>query len=115
MAEATETRTGAPAFQDLMPDNACWGCGSANAGGLQLKSYWEGEEAVATWQPRLEHASGSPHVLNGGIIATLLDCHGVCTAVSAAYRRRGPEPGDRAACLVCDSVAPGHLPQTHAP
>jgi acyl-coenzyme A thioesterase PaaI-like protein len=27
--------------------------------------------------------------LNGGIIATLLDCHGVCTAIARAYARDG--------------------------
>ena len=33
--------------------------------------------------------AGPRHVLNGGIIATILDCHGVCTSVADAYRREG--------------------------
>ena len=33
--------------------------------------------------------AGPPHVLNGGIIATILDCHGVCTSVADAYRHEG--------------------------
>lgn len=81
----------AVSFQDQMHDNFCWGCGADNPDGLQLKSRWgEGEErdvAVAQWQSHPEYAAGPRHVLNGGIIATLLDCHGVCTAIADAYGR----------------------------
>ena len=48
-----------------------------------------GEEAVCTWQPQPNHTSGPPHILNGGIIAVLMDCHCICTAVAAAYRAEG--------------------------
>ena len=75
------------AFQDQIPDNHCWGCGRDNPDGLHLKSEWEGSEAVAKWTPSPAHAAGPVHVLNGGIIATVLDCHGVCTAIADAYRR----------------------------
>jgi acyl-coenzyme A thioesterase PaaI-like protein len=76
-------------FQDQMHDNFCWGCGADNPDGLQLKSSWDGDGAVAVahWQPLAEHAAGPRHVLNGGIIATLLDCHGVCIAIADAYAR----------------------------
>ena len=33
--------------------------------------------------------AGPRHVLNGGIIATILDCHSVCTCVADAYRHGG--------------------------
>ena len=83
----------APAFQDQMHDNFCWGCGADNPDGLHLESRWsrgeEGDVAVAQWQSRPEYAAGPRHVLNGGIIATLLDCHGVCTAIADAYSREG--------------------------
>ena len=36
---------------------------------------------------------GHKHFLNGGIIATILDCHGVCTAVASAYQREGRDIG----------------------
>ena len=75
------------AFQDQMHDNFCWGCGADNPDGLQLKSHWHGDVAVAQWQPTSAYAAGPRHVLNGGIIATLLDCHGVCTAIADAYAR----------------------------
>ncbi len=74
-------------------DNYCWGCGSDNDAGLRLKSTWDGDASVATWTPRPEHAAGPRHLLNGGIIATLLDCHGVCTAIADGYRREGREIG----------------------
>lgn len=75
------------AFQDGMPFNHCWGCGADNPDGFQLKSYWEGEQAVATWRPRPQYMAGPEHVLNGGVISTLIDCHAICTAVADGYRR----------------------------
>ena len=84
------------AIQDRMHDNFCFGCGADNPDGLQLKSEWDPDHpdvAVATWMPRPIHAAGPRHVLNGGIIATVLDCHGICTAVADAYRREGREVG----------------------
>jgi acyl-coenzyme A thioesterase PaaI-like protein len=74
-------------FQDELRDNRCWGCGADNPDGLHLKSAWEGDVAVARWTASPAHAAGPRHVLNGGIIATVLDCHGVCTAIADAYRR----------------------------
>ena len=84
------------AFQDRMHDNFCFGCGADNPDGLQLKSAWgadDPEVAVAQWTPGPVHAAGPRHILNGGIIATLLDCHGICTAVADAYRREGRDVG----------------------
>jgi acyl-coenzyme A thioesterase PaaI-like protein len=86
---ATEIQT----FQDNIPGNYCWGCGRINEHGLQIKSYWSGDEAVCTWRPKPYHAAGPRHILNGGIIATIIDCHCVCTAIAAAYRAEGREIG----------------------
>ncbi len=84
------------AIQDQMIGNFCWGCGADNPTGLHLKSYWDGETTIAEWNPSSEYAAGPRHFLNGGIIATLLDCHGVGTAIANAYRREerpiGTEP-----------------------
>jgi acyl-coenzyme A thioesterase PaaI-like protein len=80
------------AFQDALDGNHCWGCGPLNPYGLRIKSYWSGEdrdEAICTWQPQPYHTAGPEHILNGGIIAVLMDCHCVCTAVAAAYRAEG--------------------------
>jgi acyl-coenzyme A thioesterase PaaI-like protein len=80
------TRT---AIQDAIPGNHCWGCGTMNAQGLALKSYWDGDGTVCAFQPASHHAAGPPHVLNGGIIAAIIDCHSVCTALADAYRVAG--------------------------
>jgi acyl-coenzyme A thioesterase PaaI-like protein len=79
------------AFQDLMDHNHCWGCGPANPQGLRIKSTWAvaGEEAVCTFTPGPHHCAGSPDIVNGGVIAAVLDCHTVCTATADAYLREG--------------------------
>lgn len=35
-----------------------------------------------------------PDVMNGGILAAVIDCHSVCTAIAEAYRREGREVGE---------------------
>lgn len=83
-------------FQDRMHDNFCFGCGADNPDGLQLKSAWDPvdpDRSVATWQPRPVHSAGPRSILTGGIIGTVLDCHGICTAIADAYRREGREVG----------------------
>jgi acyl-coenzyme A thioesterase PaaI-like protein len=77
------------AFQDLIPGNGCYGCGPANPHGLRIKSVWEGDEAVCVYRPEPHQSAGPPQFLNGGIIATLIDCHSVCTAIAHAYRAEG--------------------------
>jgi acyl-coenzyme A thioesterase PaaI-like protein len=74
-------------IQDSWPEEGtfCWGCGKNNEHGLQLKSHWEDDETVAIWEPKEYHLA-FPGVLNGGIIATLIDCHGTGTANAAAHK-----------------------------
>lgn len=82
------------AFQDLIPNNSCFGCGPRNVEGLRLKSRWESDRvAVATFTPAPHHNAGVVQYTNGGIIATVIDCHCVCTAVAEAYRREGRQIG----------------------
>ena len=77
------------AFQDQGSVHHCHGCGAANEKGLRLKSYWDGEEAVARWRAAPHYCGGSPENLNGGIIATLIDCHCLNLAIAHAYRAAG--------------------------
>jgi acyl-coenzyme A thioesterase PaaI-like protein len=77
------------AMQDLVKVH-CYGCGALNAQGLQIKSFWAGDEVVCAWRPRPEHI-GHPGVLYGGLIASVLDCHCIWTAAAHAYRRTGRE------------------------
>ena len=72
-------------FQDAMPGNVCFGCGNDNHEGLQIKSYWEGDEAVCIWQSK-EKYHGWADLLNGGIMATIIDCHCMGAAIAHAYR-----------------------------
>ncbi|WP_300455522.1 PaaI family thioesterase [Desulfobacula sp.] len=78
------------AFQDYYPDefSHCYGCGRLNEKGLQIKSYWEGEEAVARFLPG-DHHTATPGFVYGGMIASLIDCHSTGTASAAAYRKEG--------------------------
>lgn len=82
------------AFQDIWPDwgTHCWGCGRNNEHGFQIKSYWEGDETVCTWQPKKYHQAFMG-ALCGGVIATLIDCHCTNTAYAAAYKAEGRELG----------------------
>jgi acyl-coenzyme A thioesterase PaaI-like protein len=82
------------AFQDFYPDDLsyCYGCGRLNEKGLQLKSFWDGDETVATFTPRPEHMA-IPGYVYGGLIASLIDCHGTGSAAAAAYRAAGREMG----------------------
>lgn len=68
----------------------CYGCGSLNPHGLQIKSFWAGDEVVCVWRPGAEHI-GHPGVLYGGLIASVVDCHCIWTAAAHAYRRAGRE------------------------
>ncbi len=83
-----------PAFQDHYPDELshCYGCGRLNADGLQIKSIWEGDESVARFTPRSYHTA-IPGYVYGGLLASLIDCHGTGTATAAAYRAEGRELG----------------------
>lgn len=74
-------------FQDHMPENVCFGCGH-NHEGLQIKSYWDGNEAICDWVSE-EKYHGWSHLMNGGIMATLIDCHCMGTAMADAYLREG--------------------------
>jgi len=73
-------------FQDQGAVRYCHGCGADNSKGLQIKSYWDGDEAVARWKPEPHHCGGSRDILNGGIIASLIDCHSLNLAIADAYR-----------------------------
>ncbi len=101
------------AFQDTYPPDLahCYGCGTQNASGHQLKSYWDGEETVASFTPRPEHTA-MPGYVYGGLIASLVDCHGTGSAAAAGYRAQGRELGSEpplryvTASLQVDYLAP---------
>jgi acyl-coenzyme A thioesterase PaaI-like protein len=75
------------AFQNYYPDELChcYGCGKLNENGLQIKSYWDGDETVALFEPEAYHIA-VPGFVYGGLIASLIDCHSTGTAAAASYR-----------------------------
>jgi acyl-coenzyme A thioesterase PaaI-like protein len=91
------TRQVPQAFQDHYPDDVahCYGCGRLNPHGHQLKTRWDGEETVTLFTPQPYHTA-IPGYVYGGLIASLVDCHGTGTAAAAAARagRQGAGEGD---------------------
>ena len=80
-------------FQDYYPDYMahCYGCGRLNEHGYQIKSTWDEnnpEESVAYFTPKPHHTA-IPGYVYGGLLASLVDCHGTGTAAAAAYRAAG--------------------------
>jgi acyl-coenzyme A thioesterase PaaI-like protein len=78
------------AFQDYYQAQLshCYGCGRLNEHGLKIKSYWDGEEAVAVVEPKPYHI-GIPGYVYGGLIASVIDCHCIGTASAAVLRAEG--------------------------
>ena len=111
------------AFQDYYPTDVahCYGCGRLNEHGHQIKSYWDGAETVASFEPAPYHTA-IPGYVYGGLIASLIDCHGTGTAAAAAARHAGwdpainPEPSELprfvTASLKVDYVRPTPLGPT---
>lgn len=95
----------APAFQDHYPDDVahCYGCGRLNEQGHQLKTHWDGAETVSHYTPRPYHTA-IPGFVYGGLLASLIDCHGTGTAAAVAARAAGWDPEAR-------PEPPGDLPR----
>lgn len=72
--------------QQYTPWSACFGCGPSNEQGLQIGSFVDGDDLVADWEPseRYEAIHG---FVNGGVVATLLDCHSAWAAAWHLKRR----------------------------
>ena len=81
------------AVQDYYPDDiaVCYGCGKLNKHGYQIKTYWEDDETVCRFKPQSYHTA-FPGYVYGGLIASLIDCHGTGTAASAGFREKGIPP-----------------------
>ena len=83
------------------PNNACFGCGPANPKGLHIRSFAQGDEVVADFEPE-QWQEAFTGMLNGGIIGTLLDCHLNWTATYAMMKRDG---SDHPPCTVTADYA----------
>ena len=107
------------AVQDYYPDDiaVCYGCGKLNEHGHRIKSYWEGEEAVCRFLPKPYHTA-FPGYVYGGLIASLIDCHGTGTAACAKALEQGKTLGSGnlqrfvTASLHVDYLAPTPIGKT---
>ncbi len=81
-------------IQHFYPDEVaiCYGCGRLNADGLHIQTYWDGAEGTARFTPRPYH-SAFPGFVYGGLLASLIDCHSMGTAIAATYHAEGRTPG----------------------
>jgi acyl-coenzyme A thioesterase PaaI-like protein len=81
----------APAIQDAYPDAFahCFGCGRLNPEGLHLKSRLVGDETLAEFTAPDRYTGGVPAKAYGGLVASLLDCHGTASAAAFAARAEG--------------------------
>jgi len=70
------------------PNNECFGCGPANAQGLRIRSFEEGDELVCDFKAAPHHLA-FPGIVNGGICGALLDCHSNWTAAMHLMKKRG--------------------------
>ena len=82
------------AIQDRLANNHCYGCGTENELGMQIKSHFDGTESRCTYQPRPEQCAGPTQYVYGGTIASLIDCHCVGTAMAHFYGQEGREVGE---------------------
>lgn len=84
------------AFQEAYPKDLshCYGCGANNDQGHHLKSYWretaehEEKQTIARFSPSTYHTA-IPGFVYGGLIASLIDCHGTGSASAMAYHQEG--------------------------
>jgi acyl-coenzyme A thioesterase PaaI-like protein len=108
--------TASVAVQDFYPDDFahCFGCGRLNPVGHHLRTLVEGDETVSRFTPAT-HDMALPGFVYGGLLASLLDCHGMATAAAAALREVGleiggaPSPRYVTAMLHVDFVRPTPL------
>lgn len=108
------------AIQDYYADEFahCYGCGPRNDQGMKIKSYWDGEEAVCRFTPSPWHSGGVPGFAYGGLIASLIDCHGAATASAAKLKDDGYALGEKplsrfvAASITVNYLKPAPLDTT---
>jgi acyl-coenzyme A thioesterase PaaI-like protein len=80
-------------IQDFYPDEIaiCYGCGRHNADGLHVQTYWNGQEGIAHFTPKPYHTA-FPGFVYGGLLASLVDCHSIGTAIAATYQAEERTP-----------------------
>jgi acyl-coenzyme A thioesterase PaaI-like protein len=85
------------AIQDEYPEDFswCYGCGRMNEHGHHFRTGWDGDKTISIYKPKKEHMA-LPGFVYGGVIGSLVDCHGTGSAALYLHRKNGYEPGDGA-------------------
>ena len=86
----------------------CYGCGRNNALGLHVETSWDGRQGLGRFTPRPEHIA-LPGFVYGGLLASLVDCHGVATAAAADSGESETVPRYVTASLRVDFLKPTPL------
>tara|TARA_B100001996_G_scaffold249216_1_gene193170 strand:- start:528 stop:998 length:471 start_codon:yes stop_codon:yes gene_type:complete len=76
--------------RQFAPNSICFGCGPSNEKGLKIDSFRFEGGLRTEFETSSEHQA-FPGIINGGIIGTLLDCHGNWTAAMAIMDQNGDE------------------------
>lgn len=89
-------------IQNFYNDKAaiCYGCGRNNDYGLHIQTYWDGVEGICHFVPAPYHTA-FPGVIYGGLLASVIDCHSIGTAIAAMYDAEGrtPETSPEITCV----------------
>lgn len=89
-------------IQNFYNDKAaiCYGCGRNNDDGLHIQTFWDGVEGICRFTPAPYHTA-FPGVIYGGLLASLIDCHSIGTAIAAMYDAEGrtPETAPEITCV----------------
>tara|TARA_B100001250_G_scaffold259282_1_gene223257 strand:+ start:93 stop:671 length:579 start_codon:yes stop_codon:yes gene_type:complete len=88
--DKNQVLNGLPVQDEFAPSSICFGCGPSNKDGLQLKSYRSTSGLIAEFECEEKHQA-FPGVINGGILGSLIDCHGNWTAAVAIMDKNGWE------------------------
>jgi acyl-coenzyme A thioesterase PaaI-like protein len=83
------------AIQDIYPKDVamCYGCGRLNESGHHFRTGWNEENTVTYFTPEPDHTA-IPGFVYGGVLASLIDCHGTGSAALFLHRKNGHEIGD---------------------
>ena len=95
-------------IQRLYPEDVahCYGCGHRNEAGHRLGTWIDGDETVSRFTPEPHHTA-VPGYVYGGLIASLIDCHGTGTAAAAGAALDAAEDPESAPMLDPEVLARG--------
>jgi len=86
----TGNSSGISLQEQYAPRSICFGCGPANALGLRIRSFPDGDGLVAIWTPEPHHQAFEG-AINGGVVGALFDCHCNWTAAYHLMKKAGAD------------------------